>query len=92
MATITTKKWVKGKLVESKEEHVDFKPNQADLDIVLVGCDCGNQFDMPWDAVAFGGLGENSFCGGCGKSGTMKVISDPSPNKLPVEVEEFKKS
>ena len=58
-----------------------WKPNEADLDLVQVGCECGNEFDMPWDAVAFGGLGERSFCGQCGEAGKMVVINDPTPNK-----------
>ena len=58
-----------------------FKVNAADLDLVQIGCECGNLFDMPWDASRMGGLGENSFCGQCGESGKMTVVADPSPNK-----------
>ena len=81
MAEVITRKWKDGELVEETKSEIDWEPNAADLDIVLIGCVCGNEFDMPWDAVAFGGLGEGNYCGQCGKSGTMQVIADPSPNK-----------
>lgn len=56
--------------------------NEADLDIVQVACECGNTFDMPWDAVAFGALASSSMqCGQCGESNKMNVVADPSPNK-----------
>lgn len=58
-----------------------YELSEADLDVVRIGCECGNNFDMPWDAVAFGGLGERSFCGQCGEPGKMKIVQDPSPNK-----------
>lgn len=61
-------------------EQVDWEPNEADLDVVQVGCECGNKFEMPWDAVAFGGLGDNSYCGQCGKSGLMEVITGKDSN------------
>lgn len=76
MAKITTRKYCKGKLVSETTEEVDWEPNEADLDLVTVGCECGNTFEMPWDAVAFGGLGEGSFCGQCGESGKMTIVSD----------------
>lgn len=78
--TLLTRKWVGGKVVEEKQEKVDWKPNAADLDTVLVGCECGNQYDVPRDCLMFLNS-SNSFCGQCGKSGLMKVIIDPSPNK-----------
>lgn len=77
---IVTHKWENGEVVEEKRKQTDWKPNAADLDIVLVGCECGNQYDMPWDALMFLN-DENSYCGQCGKSGKMGVISDPSPNR-----------
>lgn len=61
--------------------------NEADLDIVLVGCECGNQFDIPWDALAFCGF-RGMHCGQCGEMGKMKVIADPSPNKEKTETKE----
>jgi len=77
---LVTRKFKDGKIVEEKREFVDWKPNEADFDIVLVGCECGNQYDIPWDCLMF--LNDkNSCCGQCGKSGKMKIIADPSPNK-----------
>ena len=58
----------------------DFEPNDADLDIIQVGCWCGNTFDVPWDVSAFGML-HGMHCGTCGCEGTIEVIADPSPNK-----------
>ena len=80
MAEVINRTYKKGKLVSETKEEIDWQPNEADLDIVLIGCKCGNQFDMPWDAVAFGGL-NGSYCGQCGETGKMSVILDPSPNK-----------
>jgi len=77
---IITRKWKDGKITEESRKQVDWKPNAADLDIVLVGCECGNQYDIPWDALQFLNS-KNSFCGQCGQTGKMKIISDPSPNK-----------
>lgn len=77
---IVTSEWKDGEKVSEKRVKTDWKPNAADLDIVLVGCECGNQYDMPWDALMFLN-DENSSCGQCGKSGKMNVIADPSPNK-----------
>ena len=81
MAEVITRKWKNGELVEEKTEQADWQPNAADLDLVTIGCECGNNFQMPWDAVAFGGLGEGSFCGQCGSSGKMNVIDDPEESK-----------
>ena len=80
-AKITTRKWKSGKLISETTEQVDWEPNEADLDLVQIGCECGNKFEMPWDAVAFGALDDNSHCGKCGESGLMEIIADPSPNK-----------
>jgi len=77
---IVTRKWKNGEVVEEKREQVDWKPNAADLDIILVGCECGNQYDIPRDCIMFMN-NENSFCGQCGQSGKMEIIADPSPNK-----------
>ena len=68
-------------MVKETKEQVDIILNDADFNLVQIGCECGHKFDMPWDAMAFGGLGENSFCGQCGESGKMQVVADPSPNK-----------
>lgn len=78
MAEVITRKFEKGVLVEEIIKKIDWEPNAADLDVVTVGCECGNKFQMPWDAVAFGGLGEGTYCGQCGKSGNMQVINDPA--------------
>lgn len=72
---ILTRKWKGGKIVEEKREQTDWKPNAADLDLVLVGCECGNQYQTPWDTLMFLNS-KNSFCGQCGQSGKMKVIED----------------
>lgn len=77
---IVTRKWKNGEIVEEKREQVDVKPNSADLDTVLVECECGNKFDIPWDATMFLN-DENSYCGQCGQSGNFRVIADPSLNK-----------
>jgi hypothetical protein len=83
MAEVVTRKYKKGVLSEETKEQVSWEPNEADLDIVLVGCECGSQHDMPWDCIRYMN-DENSFCGQCGKSGKMSVITDPSPNKKAV--------
>lgn len=75
-----TKKYKKGKLIEETKTEIDWKLREADLDIVLVGCECGNQYDLPYDCIGFMNS-ENGQCGQCGESGKMSVIADPSPNK-----------
>lgn len=72
---IVTRKWKHGKVVEESRRQTDWKPNAADLDLVRVGCECGNQYDTPWDTLMFLN-DELSFCGQCGKSGKMKVITN----------------
>ena len=54
--------------------------NAPDLDIVLVGCECGNQLAVPLDALRQIDI-QMARCGKCGKSGRMSVLADPSPNK-----------
>ena len=71
---IITREYKGGKLVSEERKQTNWKPNAADLDVVQVQCKCGNTFEMDWDAVAFGGLGKNTFCGQCGKEGNMKVV------------------
>jgi len=71
---ILTRKWKGGKVVEEKRDQTDWKPNAADLDIIQIRCECGNQFDTPRDALMFLNV-KNSFCGQCGKSGKMSLIS-----------------
>lgn len=80
MAKVITNKWENGKLVSQTTEEIDWKPNAADLDTVTVGCKCGFEFDIPWDALAFGGF-DGMFCGECFESGKMSVIADPSKGK-----------
>ena len=76
MAEMVTRVWKNGKCVEESRCEVDWEPNAADLDLITVGCECGNTFDIPWDAIAFGGF-EGMHCGQCGKAGKMKVLEDP---------------
>lgn len=73
MAEIITRRWKKGKCVAETREETDWEPNAADLDRVTVSCACGNTFDMPRDALAFG-----VYCGQCGEPGKMKVVADPA--------------
>ena len=80
---IVNRKWKNGKLVSEEFSEDTFKPNAADLDLVLIGCECGNQFDVPYDCVGMMNH-ENGSCGQCGESGKFSVISDPSPNKKEV--------
>lgn len=70
---IVTRKWKNGKVVEESREQTDWKPNSADLDLVQVRCECGNQYDTPRDTLMFLNS-ELSFCGKCEKSGMMKVV------------------
>lgn len=72
MVEVITRKWKNGKLVEEKRKQVNWQPNEADLDLVTVHCECGNEFKMPWDVLAMGGLGKNNYCGQCGQSGKMQ--------------------
>lgn len=80
MAEVINRTYKKGKLVSETKEEIDWQPNEADLDIILIGCECGNQFDMPWDVLAFSGF-IGMRCGQCGEIEKMEVIADPSPNK-----------
>jgi len=75
MSEVITRKYVKGILVEETKNNIDWEPNEADLDLITVGCECGNTFEMPWDAMAFCGL-EGMHCGQCGKAGNLDVIKD----------------
>ena len=72
MAEIIKRKWKNGKCIEETKSEIDWEPNEADLDRVKIGCECGNQFDMPRDCLMFGF--KEIFCGQCGKQGLMKVI------------------
>ena len=73
MAEVITRKYTKGKLVSESKENIDWSPNEADLDLIGVSCECGNEFEMPWDAVVLCGF-ECMYCGQCGETGKMKVI------------------
>ena len=76
MARLTTKTFnVRGELTSQKVEEIDWEPNEADLDLVTVKCNnCGNQFEMPWDAwTMFGG---GITCGQCGAEGGFRRVSD----------------
>ena len=77
MAEVITRKWKGGKLIEETKSEIDWEPNEADMDLITIGCECGNEFDMPWDALAFGGF-DGMYCGQCGETGKMKVIADPA--------------
>ena len=62
-------------------KHTDnLKPvTGPDDDLVQVGCDCGNTFDIPWDCSMFL---DSLDCGQCGKSGYIEVKADPSPSRV----------
>lgn len=77
---LVTREFKGGKLVKETRGQVGISYNAADLDIVLVGCECGNQYDTPWDCLMWLN-DENSFCGQCGQSGKMRIIANPSPNR-----------
>jgi len=70
---IITRKWKGGKIIEETREQSNWKPNAADLDIIQIRCECGNQFDTPRDSLMFLNS-KNSFCGQCGESGKMVCI------------------
>lgn len=69
---ILTRTWKNGQTVKEKREQTNWKPNAADLDLVLVRCECGNEYDIPRDCLMFLNS-ENSFCGQCGKTGKMHM-------------------
>lgn len=69
---ILTRTWKNGQISEEKREKTSWKPNAADLDLIRVRCECGNEYDTPRDCLMFLNS-ENSFCGQCGKSGKMSV-------------------
>lgn len=71
---ILTRKWKGGKVVEESRKQTNWKPSAADLDVVLVGCECGNQYDLPRDCLGFMN-DERSFCGQCGQAGKMSVVA-----------------
>lgn len=77
MAEVVTRKWKNGKVVEETKSEIDWEPNEADLDVVIIGCDCGNKFDLPRDVLMFGF--DNMYCGQCGESGKMNVIGHNPP-------------
>lgn len=58
--------------------------SEADEDVVIVSCGCGNKFALPRDCLMFGL--DQMFCGRCSVTGDMKVT-----NYNPTE-EEVKKS
>lgn len=78
MAEVIKRKYEKGKLVSESKETIDWEPNEADLDLIKIGCECGSQFDMPRDCLMFGF--DSMYCGQCGETGKMKVI-DHNPTK-----------
>jgi hypothetical protein len=71
---VLTRKWTGGKVVEESRSKTGWKPNADDLDVVLVGCECGNQYDLPRDCLGFMN-DKNSYCGQCGHAGKMSVVS-----------------
>ena len=75
MSEVITRKYVKGELVEETKQDIDWQPNEADLDLIKIGCECGNEFELPWDVMAFGFLSDMN-CGQCGEAGKLKVIKD----------------
>lgn len=77
---IVTRKWKGGKLVSEEVRENTYEPNSADLDLILIGCECGHEFEMPYDCKGFL-HDKNMFCGGCGESGKFKVL-DSSPNRI----------
>jgi hypothetical protein len=78
MNEVTTRKWRNGELVEETKSRIDWKPNEADLDVVVIGCECGSKFNMPRDCLMFGF--DDMYCGQCGKTGKMSVV-DYNPPK-----------
>lgn len=78
MAEVITRKWKNGKCIEETRREIDWKPNEADMDRVTIGCECGNTFDIPFDVLTIGGGFEGMYCGQCGEAGKMKVTSDPA--------------
>ncbi len=73
MTEVITRKWKKGKLVEETKSEIDWEPTEADLDQVLIGCECGNEFHMPRDCLMFGF--DQMFCGQCGKPGKNQATT-----------------
>ena len=71
MAEIITRKYVNGEVVNEHKKEVDWKPNAADLDTVIIKCECGNEFDLPRDCLMFGF--KNMLCGGCGKDDGYEI-------------------
>lgn len=78
---LRTRKYKDGELVSEIIEQTNWELNEQDLDIIQVQCECGHTFDVPWDVSAFGFL-HSMICGYCCKEGKIKVIADPSPNKI----------
>jgi len=58
-----------------KKKNKEWEPNESDLDRIIVKCDCGNQFTVPWDVMAFGFLKE-MCCGKCGQQGNITYLRD----------------
>ena len=52
-----------------------WEPNEADLDLILVQCDCGWKFKLPWDVMAFGFL-KDLCCGKCGELGNFSYLKE----------------
>lgn len=76
MAEVITRKWKNGECIEETKSEIEWEPNEADLDVVWIGCECGNKFTMPRDCLMFGF--DDMYCGQCSEPGKMKVIADPT--------------
>ena len=75
MGEIITRKWRAGKLVSEIKKQVDWEPNAADLDCVTVGCECGNSFELPMDAMF---ALSDMFCGQCEQQGLFSLLENES--------------
>lgn len=71
MAEMITRKYKDGVLESETKSIIDWKPNAADLDLVVMTCRCGNSVDMPWDAARMDN--SNMQCGNCEQSGLFEI-------------------
>jgi len=54
------------------------EPNEADLDVVNIECECDNTFDMPRDALF---AIDDLYCGKCCEQGKMSVKEVNQPHQ-----------